>query len=182
MNRRSVVKRVFLLGGMFSPVSLMLIEAACTSRREKVDSIAETDEERLVEALAAVLIPKTDIPGAEAIGIGSFVRMMVDDCYTPEQRREFVAGLYIIEEESRARFAVDFVSLGDTQRRELISFLTNENQDEVWKRFFKRTRELIFLGYFTSEVGTTQALNYLPVPGKYDPCTNMTPGTKAWIY
>lgn len=46
--------------------------------------------------------------------------------------------------------------------------------------FFQLIRELTLLGYFTSEAGATKALAYLPVPGKYDGCTDLKPGQKAW--
>ena len=41
-------------------------------------------------------------------------------------------------------------------------------------------KELALLGYFTSEIGATQALRYTETPGRYDPCIPYTPGEKAW--
>ena len=41
-------------------------------------------------------------------------------------------------------------------------------------------RELTVLGYFTSEVGATQALAYEAVPGGYRGCVDLKPGQKAW--
>ena len=32
----------------------------------------------------------------------------------------------------------------------------------------QRLRDLVVLGYFTSEQGATKALRYLPVPGKFE--------------
>lgn len=46
--------------------------------------------------------------------------------------------------------------------------------------FFRIMKELTLLGYFSSEIGATQALAYDPVPGKYDGCTTMKEGQKAW--
>lgn len=46
--------------------------------------------------------------------------------------------------------------------------------------FFMALKELAFLGYFTSEIGCTQALRYTEVPGRYDPCVPYEPGTPAW--
>ncbi len=36
--------------------------------------------------------------------------------------------------------------------------------------FFRTLKELTVLGYYTSEVGATQELQYTPVPGRYDAC------------
>ena len=46
--------------------------------------------------------------------------------------------------------------------------------------FFPLAKELTMLGYFSSEIGAKQALVYLDVPGKYEACTDLQPGQKAW--
>src|SRR5579863_1828794 len=46
--------------------------------------------------------------------------------------------------------------------------------------YFRMMKELALLGYFTSEVGCTQALRYVETPGRFDPCIPYTPGEPAW--
>jgi hypothetical protein len=46
--------------------------------------------------------------------------------------------------------------------------------------YFRMMKELALLGYFTSEIGMTQALRYVEAPGRYDPCVPYKPGEKAW--
>jgi len=46
--------------------------------------------------------------------------------------------------------------------------------------FYFTIKELTLLGYFTSEIGATQALEYVPVPGRYEGCIDLKPGQKAW--
>jgi hypothetical protein len=46
--------------------------------------------------------------------------------------------------------------------------------------FFRLMKELTLLGYFTSEPGATQALEYVAVPGRYDGCIDLKPGQKNW--
>ena len=41
-------------------------------------------------------------------------------------------------------------------------------------------KQLTLLGYFTSEVGATKALNHVDVPGHYEACVPLKPGQKAW--
>ena len=48
------------------------------------------------------------------------------------------------------------------------------------KTAFATLRELTLLGYFTSEIGCTQALAYEAVPGGYRGCIDLKPGQKAW--
>jgi Gluconate 2-dehydrogenase subunit 3 len=46
--------------------------------------------------------------------------------------------------------------------------------------FFRMMKELTLLGYFTSEIGCTQAMRYVETPGRFDPCIVYTPGQPAW--
>ena len=46
--------------------------------------------------------------------------------------------------------------------------------------YFRMMKELAMLGYFTSEIGYTQAMRYVESPGRYDPCVPYQPGEKSW--
>ena len=46
--------------------------------------------------------------------------------------------------------------------------------------YFRMMKELSLLGYFTSEIGMTQALRYIEAPGRFDPVVDYHPGDKAW--
>jgi glucoside 3-dehydrogenase (cytochrome c) hitch-hiker subunit len=46
--------------------------------------------------------------------------------------------------------------------------------------YFRMMKELALLGYFTSEIGCTQAQRYAETPGRYDPCVPYKAGDKAW--
>ncbi len=48
------------------------------------------------------------------------------------------------------------------------------------KGYFRMMKELALLGYFTSEIGMTQAQRYNESPGRYDPCVDYKPGQPAW--
>ena len=46
--------------------------------------------------------------------------------------------------------------------------------------YFRMMKELALLGYFTSEIGMTQAQRYAETPGRFDPCLPYTAGEKSW--
>ena len=46
--------------------------------------------------------------------------------------------------------------------------------------YFRMMKELALLGYFTSEIGCTQAMRYVESPGRFDPCAPYTKGDPAW--
>ena len=46
--------------------------------------------------------------------------------------------------------------------------------------YFRMMKELALLGYFTSEIGYTQAQRYVETPGRFDPSVPYRQGEKAW--
>ena len=46
--------------------------------------------------------------------------------------------------------------------------------------FFDIMKSLTLFGYFTSEVGCKEALEYVPIPGRYDGCIEIKEGQKAY--
>lgn len=46
--------------------------------------------------------------------------------------------------------------------------------------YFRMMKELTLLGYFTSEIGCTQAMRYIESPGRFDPCLPYSAGDQAW--
>lgn len=46
--------------------------------------------------------------------------------------------------------------------------------------FYAIARDLTLLGYFTSEIGATQAYEYVEIPGRYDGCVDMKPGQRYY--
>ncbi|MDQ7949644.1 MAG: gluconate 2-dehydrogenase subunit 3 family protein [Pedobacter sp.] len=47
-------------------------------------------------------------------------------------------------------------------------------------QFFAIIRDLTILGFSTSEVGATQAFEFVEIPGKYDGDMKMKPGQRVW--
>lgn len=66
-----------------------------------------------------------------------------------------------------------------TENAGVISILPKD-KPRTEPRFFAIIRDLTILGYFTSETGATKAMEYVYVPGRYDGCTDLKPGQRAW--
>jgi hypothetical protein len=172
--RRAALERLsLLLGGTLSPqitASLMgqvLNEGA---------SVAITSEQTaLLAEIAEVIIPTTDTPGAKAAGVEAFIIRVLRDCHPLAEQESFYAGIAKIEQAGRQIHGKAFAELAPDQRIALVR--TTAEKD---KAFFKRLREFVVTGYFISEIGATQALEYLPVPGRFEGDVPMQPGQKAW--
>ena len=68
--------------------------------------------------------------------------------------------------------------------REQKAFMDAKDKDTARKdepsHYFRMMKELTLLGYFTSEIGYTQAMRYQETPGRWDPCAPYAKGEKAW--
>lgn len=153
----------------------------------------------LLDELGDTIIPTTDVPGAKATGIGEFIVMMVADCLTPPEQERFKAGLAGLDPEFRERFGGTFVSAnpadrlkflneryrgvrrGDGKRAGKADADSESEGREGGVYFFRTLKQLTILGYFTSEIGCTQALHYEEVPGRFDGCADYHPGDHNWF-
>jgi hypothetical protein len=194
MNRREAVRRAaFLLGGAITFNSLgAFAEGVMPVMGLSFDAKSLNAQEDLVAEIADTIIPdKKDVPGAKAAGMGPFIVMMIQDCYTSDIQEHFAKGLKKIEEVSQSQFNKSFKSLTLSERESIFKMFKAEAEAQkkniasqsiaiAPSHFFQLMCELTYLGYYTSEIGATKALRYVHIPGRYESCIPLEPGQKAW--
>jgi hypothetical protein len=186
MNRREAIGRVALImGGTMIGAEYLL--SGCKPKAAKVEDLFNTDHVTFMDEVAETILPTTSTPGAKAAGVGNFMAVMVRDCYEPADQDIFLKGLDKVDEAANKKFSKKFMDLDATQRTALLTDLDKEQQEYSKTKkpkdpnhYFRMIKELTLLGYFTSEVGCTKALRYVPVPGRYDGCIPYKKGDKAW--
>ena len=140
------------------------------------ESVAVTvDQELLLAEVADIIISTTDTPGAKAAGVEKFIVRVMRDCYRKEEQDKFYGGLAKLDADSKTKFGKGFVELDLAQKNEMIKLATTSS-----KTFFLKMKQMTATGYFNSEIGATQALEYLPIPGKFQGEVPLKPGQKAW--
>lgn len=185
MDRREAVQYItVLLGG--SLVGANTILSGCKSSTGEKHSFSQTDIAYLDE-IADTILPTTKTPGAKAAKVGQFMTVMVNDCYEKEDQKIFFDGMNKINDLSDKAYNKKFMEITPQQRHELLVKLDNEQRDytknkkpEDRAHYFRMMKELTMLGYFTSEIGCTQARRYTPVPGRYEGCIPYKKGDKAF--
>lgn len=197
MKRRDALGRVALLmGGTLSAPTMLAFLEGCKSTSETSSAISfpfPEDRKALVSEIAEIIIPKTDTPGAKDAKVGEFIEKMLKDCYAPKDQESFSKGLDALEKK-------DFMKATPAEQTAILKEMETSTKAELDKAgeekkkyteagkeyteaavpFFRLMKELTLLGYFTSEPGATQALEYVAVPGRYDGCIDLKPGQKAW--
>jgi hypothetical protein len=174
MNRRDAIQHVaILLGSVISAPTMAGVMGQKLNVGESLPVSAE--QEAFLAELADVIIPTTTTPGAKAAGVEKFIVRVMRDCYPKADQEKFYSGLTQLNTDSRSAFGKSFVELDPKQKIDAVKALTTSN-----KPFFMRMKEMTVTGYFTSEIGATKALEYLPIPGRFEGCVPLKPGQKAW--
>ena len=210
ITRREAIQRVSALLGGVALVGGSSLLASCTRDRGAaqagVGSFSTADVAYLDE-IAETILPETKTPGAKAAKVGAFMALMVTDTYKPEDQTVFRNGMKQLDDASVKDNGTSFMSATPQQRLTLLEKLDKEAKDhhdskEARKRaseteqktaqpdttekaeepehYFRMMKELTLLGYFTSEIGCTQAQRYAETPGKFEPCVPYTPGETSW--
>src|ERR1700737_2656908 len=123
MNRREALKRVaWLMGGTISASAILAIEkgySATTSAGSR-PAILRPPQVAIVSAVAEIMIPRTDTPGAIDVGVPGFIDLMLRDVYTQADRDRYLAGLADIDASALAENGKKFVALELQQQVALV--------------------------------------------------------------
>lgn len=184
VSRRDAIKRAALLLG--STFILPDILKAWESPSILNKSIRFTaDQSALIAEIADLIVPTTSTPGAKAAGVPAFIEKMIADCYTKKDQELFFQGLTKLDSDCVEKFGKNFLNLSKEDQIAMLKLAEIDSQvtDKKIKggdHFWKTIKGLTVTGYFTSEIGATQALRYEPVPGRYDGDVAYKKGDKSF--
>jgi hypothetical protein len=144
----------------------------------------------LLDEIGETIIPTTpDSPGAKATEIGAYMLLMYQDCMPSDEQQIFLEGLNDLDTRAAQLFSNSFEAAKPHEKLKLLTvlqteaeayYLQMESQEEVPPHYFQMMKDLTLTGYFTSEMGMTKAREYLPLPGKFEPCIPYNKGSKVW--
>lgn len=189
LSRREAVHRLtLLLGGAISAPALGAILSGCRAQAqlpEWTPQALTTDQLELLELLVDRIIPATDTPGARDAGVPAFIDKLLDQWADPKERDRFLNGLAAIEDGTRETYGVVFREATPEQQNALLTRLDQQavraRQEEADPLpFFATLKEWTLVGYYTSEIGATQELQWLAAPGRYDADLPLEEVGRAW--
>jgi len=190
IDRREAIKRVTtLLGGIaFAGSGLLTAVEQAHARTAKVMSAraqvgAFTAQDiALLDEVADTILPDTKTPGAKAAHTGAFMALMVTDSYDDQQQATFRDGMQKLNAAGfMTKAPADRLVFLEQLDKDAKAYMDNRGRgDGTPPHYFRQIKELTLLGYFTSEIGVTQAMRYRETPGRFDPCLPYTPGETAW--
>lgn len=195
MDRREAIKKTALLTGFAvsgSFISAVLQGCQPEAKNPLADwspSFFSKEDGLSMAEIAECILPRTDTPGAQDVFVHEFVDLFANDCLTAELRQPFRDGFAKLLADCQQANGKPFIECSPEER---LAFLNAQDKVAVEFAkanpglepeeypFFMTLKQLVLLGYFTSEKVGTEVLGYLPVPGKYEPCMPYVEGTPIW--
>jgi hypothetical protein len=181
IGRREALRRAaILLGGALSAPAIAGVLAGCGSRSGTGGALTSGQLE-LVATVAEHIIPETDTPGARAADVHVFIDTMLAEHYPAAEKERVIDGLAELDARARQACGRPFIRCSADEQRALLTRIDQEafaeGREPSWFRTFK---ELTVLGYYTSEIGATQELRHVTVPGRFDACVPLEQIGRAW--
>ncbi|MBS1918800.1 MAG: gluconate 2-dehydrogenase subunit 3 family protein [Bacteroidetes bacterium] len=210
MNRRELLKMIAMVTGGAVIGSEFLLDG-CQNPSATMPAGFTADEIAFLNEVAETILPATQTPGAKAANVGQFMAIAVNDCYTDNDQKIFHTGMQKLKDACQKKYHTTFMKASPEQKKELLIFLDkvaieyqkmkndfDRVQDEKEKEektkgnnsyikeqipsyYFTMMKQLTLWGFFTSKEGMTQALKYIPVPGRYNGCMDYQKGDKIMV-
>ncbi|MDX1733583.1 MAG: gluconate 2-dehydrogenase subunit 3 family protein [Halioglobus sp.] len=151
-------------------------------------------QRKVIAAMAEVVIPRTDTPGAIDAGVPKYIELMAADWLNDQEKAIFEAGLADMEQRIPEQYGKPFDQLDTGQQLEIMEAMEDAAADSSWYDFANvqrqfvsdapficQIKELTVWGFFTSEVGSKQVLRYNPMPMKFDGDIPLGPDDSSWV-
>ncbi|MEM6647517.1 MAG: gluconate 2-dehydrogenase subunit 3 family protein [Bacteroidota bacterium] len=159
----------WLTGGALSASTMAAVMSGCRPRASEGEAwqprAMSADQAETLATAADLIIPPTDTPGARAAGAHEYIDMMLADFHDATYRADFVAGIDEIDATALADHGAAFTTLAKADQVAMLSAM-----EAVQDPFWPVLKEQVIVGYYTSELGATQELQYLRVPGQFKGC------------
>ncbi len=126
--------------------------AATTPWKPKVLSPSQNDT---VVALAELIIPETDTPGATKANVNRFIDATLDSAQ-PAERQSFLDGLAWLDAHCQQAHQAAFIALTPAQQTTVLTALSSKSADATMKPgadFFTAIKSLTVTGFYSSEIG-----------------------------
>lgn len=159
--------------------------AADFATGRKIKSLANklftTEQMTALFAITDTILPRTDTPSGSELDCHNFVQHQLLHCHSKSEQSRCESIINKIDDVSQQLFAKPFALLSPAEQNVFLVNLENGQKfsdDDIAN--FKFLKALLVFGFFTTEIGATQALNYQAVPGGFIGSIPSDKNTKSW--
>ena len=171
------------MGGILSASAIATIFDSCVAPVEGAvwtPDFFSVDQGKLVTKIADILIPSTDTAGAVEALVPQFVDRVANLRLSKEDQAQAQAGFTAFAEACKTANGKAFLDCSDSEQLAFLQAQEKAAIDSEEPTLFGGLKDMIYRGYFTSEVGATEVLKYESVPGNYDGCIPFSEVNGSW--
>ncbi|QLE00978.1 gluconate 2-dehydrogenase subunit 3 family protein [Galbibacter sp. BG1] len=183
MKRRNVLKSLGIItGGLILMPSCNFLDKRTPIALNNLQVTIE--EEELLEAIVAVILPEGETKGGVSLKVQNFVWVMLDDCAEKEKQDSFLKGLRLFNPTVKENNGDEFEDLSSEEKYTVLtSMLHNDTLDKDLSNFLHTTKHTAIWGYKNSEYYLTELMPYNLIPGafSYKTCKTIDPNEKINI-
>lgn len=144
-------------------------------------NLFDAKQKAVLFSVCDAILPKTDTPSATQVDCHGFIEHQLVHCHNLAQQSDCKGILQDISSAAKSKHNASFTQLPVSQQQQILVDIEKQaGFTAEQKRQFGFLKSLLVFGYFTSEAGATQALNYQAVPGGFKGSIPYTADSKAW--
>lgn len=188
-SRRHFIRQIGLsLGGLAActlvagnSISTALAYTVKSNSADVTGAVFNQSQMNALKYIVATILPKTDTPSGAEVDCHGFIDHQLKHCHNSIQQQQCVTIVNKISHFSQQHYQTSFTEIDNKLRTEILNAIEAEqgfSRDE--NQAFKFLKALTIFGFFTTEIGATQALNYQAVPGGFKGSIPYTKQSKAW--
>ena len=108
MERRELLKMIALATGS-ALIGGELLLSGCTNTPSIGGASFSEEDITFLDEVAETIIPKTSTPGAKEAAVGTFMTVMVNDCYTKDDQKIFHEGIKKLDDACKKTHSSGFL-------------------------------------------------------------------------
>ncbi|MCA6074827.1 gluconate 2-dehydrogenase subunit 3 family protein [Fulvivirga sedimenti] len=195
MDRRTAIRNIALATG-----SVTLL-TRCGFGEERLPIAlnnlkVSVEQEDLLKEIVSVIIPQTDLPGAESLEVHNFVWVMADDCMDVKDQDRFMNGIGGVNKLLKHTRGQSFSEIEPAVRSEVLTEIVSFPADYAVPEdregnpefnladiqyFVGQTKRFTIEGFMDSEYIMTEVMPYKLVPGPASGCLKVDPAKRINI-
>ena len=142
-------------------------------------------EATTIAEIAETILPETDTLGAKSLQLEEFIDLMLKEYFGGFEQLQFKKNKVAFEEECQFFIGKNFITATPEERQKFLVIHEKKgiaNQQKTGEKgWFNKVKELVLIGYFTSEYAITELMNFNPIPTKFEGCVDIEDTPKIQI-
>lgn len=177
--------------GLLAPGFFAALQS-CANRDQEVDwepLVLSQEQVILLNLLSDAIVPETESPSASQVRVAEFIDLVTADVLSDDQQESILRALEELESYSTSRGGTSFADLTVEDQTKVVQEIDDaayteeviEGFDSTILADYRYLKSLVLMAYFTSEAGVKQNLEYVVIPGEFQPCIDLAGEGKIMV-